>query len=195
MSPTWRAVADRTVDAQENPLTNLVNFNIHAHHRHVSLTGHLLGIALLLVNRARYDALPDEPRRMLDAAAGESEVHQRALAVAEDAECLSSWPMPASRSSDPTRSTFRGSAQPQLRKPEPVIANSTPAVGRSARDETPSSCPANGDVIPSQFPLAACRSRNPRAGEGFFLRPPGQFVIAPQANSRWRCLFPNPMRS
>ena len=55
-----RAVADRTVDAQENPLTNLVNFNLHAHHRHVSLTGHLLGIALLLVNRARYDALPDE---------------------------------------------------------------------------------------------------------------------------------------
>ncbi len=28
------------------------------------------------------------PRRALDAAAGESEVHQRALAVAEDAECL-----------------------------------------------------------------------------------------------------------
>ena len=55
-----RAVADRTVDAQENPLTNLVNFNLHAHHRHVSLTGHLLGIALLLVNRARYDALPDD---------------------------------------------------------------------------------------------------------------------------------------
>ena len=83
-----RAVAERTVDAQENPLTNLVNFNIHAHHRHVSLTGHLLGIALLLVNRARYDALPDEPRRMLDAAAGESEARQRALAIAEDAECL-----------------------------------------------------------------------------------------------------------
>ena len=83
-----RAVAERTVDAQENPLTNLVNFNIHSHHRHVSLTGHLLGIALLLVNRARYDALPDESRRALDAAAGESEVHQRALAVAEDAECL-----------------------------------------------------------------------------------------------------------
>ena len=64
-----RAVAERTVDAQENPLTNMVNFNLHAHHRHVSLTGHLLGIAPLLVNRARYDALPDELRRMLDAAA------------------------------------------------------------------------------------------------------------------------------
>ena len=38
----------------------MVNFNLHVHHRHVSLTGHLLGIAPLLVNRARFDALPDE---------------------------------------------------------------------------------------------------------------------------------------
>ena len=83
-----RAVAERTVDAQENPLTNLVNFDLHAHHRHVSLTGHLLGIALLLVNRARYDALPPTFRDMLDAAARESEATQRAAAGAEDAACL-----------------------------------------------------------------------------------------------------------
>jgi TRAP-type C4-dicarboxylate transport system substrate-binding protein len=83
-----RAVADRTVDAQENPLTNLVNFELQEHHKHVSLTGHLLGIALLLVNRARCDALPDDLRCSLDAAAGESETIQRALAFAEDAACL-----------------------------------------------------------------------------------------------------------
>ena len=83
-----RAVAERTVDAQENPLTNLVNFNLHAHHRHVSLTGHLLGIALLLVNRARYDTLPAELRDMLGVAARESEAVQRAAAGAEDAACL-----------------------------------------------------------------------------------------------------------
>jgi C4-dicarboxylate-binding protein DctP len=83
-----RAVAERTIDAQENPLTNMVNFGLHAHHRHVSLTGHLLGIALLLVNRARYAALPGDLRGLLDAAAGESEAAQRALAAAEDAGCL-----------------------------------------------------------------------------------------------------------
>jgi TRAP-type transport system periplasmic protein len=83
-----RAVAEQTVDAQENPLTNMVNFDLQAHHRHVSLTGHLLGIAMLLVNRARYDALPDDLRRSLDAAAGESETIQRALAIAEDVTCL-----------------------------------------------------------------------------------------------------------
>ena len=83
-----RAVAERTVDAQENPLTNMVNFGLQAHHKHVSLTGHLLGIALLLVNRARYDALPAELRAMLGAAVRESEAIQRSLAVAEDADCL-----------------------------------------------------------------------------------------------------------
>jgi TRAP-type C4-dicarboxylate transport system substrate-binding protein len=83
-----RAVAERTVDAQENPLTNLVNFNLQAHHKHVSLTGHLLGIALLLVNRAHHDALPEDLRRALADASGESQTAQRALAIAEDAECL-----------------------------------------------------------------------------------------------------------
>jgi C4-dicarboxylate-binding protein DctP len=83
-----RAVAERTVDAQENPLTNLVNFNLHAHHRHVSLTGHLLGIAMLLGNRAAFDELPYGPRSALIAAAAESTRIQRSLAFAEDAECL-----------------------------------------------------------------------------------------------------------
>ncbi len=83
-----RAVAERTVDAQENPLTNLVNFNIQLYHPYVGLTGHLLGIALLLVNRARYDALPVGLRRSLVAAARESEAVQRALAIAEDGACL-----------------------------------------------------------------------------------------------------------
>jgi C4-dicarboxylate-binding protein DctP len=83
-----RAVAERTVDAQENPLTNLVNFNLHAHHTHISLTGHLLGIAILLVNRAAFDELPDAPRSGLIAAAAESTRIQRSLAFTEDAECL-----------------------------------------------------------------------------------------------------------
>ena len=83
-----RAVAEHSVDAQENPLTNMVNFGLQVHHRHVSLTGHLLGIALLLVNRARYDAMPADARAVLDEAARESDAVQRALAAAEDVACM-----------------------------------------------------------------------------------------------------------
>ena len=81
-------MAERAVDAQENPLTNIVNFGLHAHHKHVSLTGHLLGVALLLVNRARFDSLPLELRDVLLDAAKASESMQRSLALAEDDDCL-----------------------------------------------------------------------------------------------------------
>jgi len=83
-----RAVAERRVDAQENPLTNMINFGLQSYHPHVSLTGHLLGIALVLVNRARFDALPDELRGVLTAAIDDSETTQRAFAAEEDAACL-----------------------------------------------------------------------------------------------------------
>ena len=83
-----RAVAEGEIDAQENPLTNMVNFDLHVHHKHVSLTGHLLGIALLLINGARYETLPPDLRHVLDAAVSESAAVQRAEAVAEDAKCL-----------------------------------------------------------------------------------------------------------
>lgn len=82
-----RSVADRTVDAQENPLTNMVNFGLHAHHRHVSLTGHLVGVAPLLINRTRYQGLARELRQAIAAAAAESVAVQRKLAIAEDADC------------------------------------------------------------------------------------------------------------
>jgi TRAP-type C4-dicarboxylate transport system substrate-binding protein len=83
-----RAVAERVVDAQENPLTNMVNFNLQAHHKHINLTAHLLGIAPLLVNRERYSRLPRELRTALALAARESENVQRTLAAAEDTACL-----------------------------------------------------------------------------------------------------------
>jgi TRAP-type C4-dicarboxylate transport system substrate-binding protein len=83
-----KAVADRRVDAQENPLTNMINFGLQAYHKHVSLTGHLLGVAPVLINRARFDALPEELRDALTDAVRESEALQRGYAADEDAACL-----------------------------------------------------------------------------------------------------------
>jgi TRAP-type transport system periplasmic protein len=82
------AVAANRVDAQENPLTNLVNFSLHTSHRHVSLTAHFFGIALFLVNAHWFAALSDEQRAGLVAAASEATALQRQMAAAEDARCL-----------------------------------------------------------------------------------------------------------
>lgn len=83
-----KAVAERRVDAQENPLTNMINFGLQAYHPYVSLTGHLLGVALLLVNRDRFDALPETMRDALLVAVQESETIQRGFAIEEDDACL-----------------------------------------------------------------------------------------------------------
>ena len=52
-----RAVESHEVDAQENPLTNTVNFGLHTTHKHLSLTSHFHGVALLLANRAWFEGL------------------------------------------------------------------------------------------------------------------------------------------
>ena len=82
------AVTAHTVDAQENPLTNLVNFDLHRTHRYVSLTSHFFGVALVLANRAWFDGFDDEVRAKVTAAITQATAQQRALAEAEDARCL-----------------------------------------------------------------------------------------------------------
>lgn len=84
-----KAVADGTVDAQENPLTNIVNFNLHKHHRFVTLTAHFFGVALLLCNRAAYESWTERQRDDVVAAADHATACQRRYAEEEDERCLS----------------------------------------------------------------------------------------------------------
>jgi TRAP-type C4-dicarboxylate transport system substrate-binding protein len=83
-----RAVETHAVDAQENPLTNTVNFGLHRTHKHLSLTSHFWGVALLLANRAWLEALPPAMQSALLAAAADATTAQRQWAIAEDALCL-----------------------------------------------------------------------------------------------------------
>lgn len=81
-------IAGDRFDAQDNPLTNIVNFNIHKHHRHITLSGHVFGVACLVCNRAEYDAWPADVQQAVNAAVTEATVLQRRLAAAEDEEML-----------------------------------------------------------------------------------------------------------
>lgn len=83
-----QAVASGEVDAQENPLTNLVLFGLQAHHRFVSLTGHIQGVALLVANQAWHAALPQADQSRIAAAVHAATTLQRGLAAAEDARAL-----------------------------------------------------------------------------------------------------------
>jgi TRAP-type transport system periplasmic protein len=82
------AVRSHTVDAQENPLTNTVNFKIHETHRFVTMTGHFYGVALVLGNAKRIGALPQSVRQALQESVTIATKAQRAYAVDEDEKCL-----------------------------------------------------------------------------------------------------------
>jgi TRAP-type transport system periplasmic protein len=78
------AIRSHSVDAQENPLTNTVNFKIHETHRFVSLTGHFYGVALVLANAKRFGGLPPDAQGALREAVQSATVAQRAYAAEED---------------------------------------------------------------------------------------------------------------
>jgi TRAP-type C4-dicarboxylate transport system substrate-binding protein len=82
-----KATADGSIDAQENPLTNIANFELHRYHRFVSLTAHLFGVALLLVNASRYEDWPAGVQTAVQAAADTATMAQRREAAAEDELC------------------------------------------------------------------------------------------------------------
>lgn len=84
------AVRDRTVDAQENPYTNTLNFGIPAHHPYLTPTGHFQGISLFLANRAVLDGLPTADRALVRDAADSATAVQRTLAAHEDGAALAS---------------------------------------------------------------------------------------------------------
>ncbi|HUG76997.1 MAG TPA: TRAP transporter substrate-binding protein [Burkholderiales bacterium] len=79
-----------TVDAQDNPLTNIYNFGVHRYHRHLTLSAHFWGAAALLCHGESYARWPAEVRSAVAAAAGEAVAAQRRLAAAEDDEVLAS---------------------------------------------------------------------------------------------------------
>ena len=83
-----RAVESHAVDAQENPLTNTVNFGLRRTHRHLSLTSHFHGVALLLANRAWFEGLAPQGQAAVLAAAADATTAQRQWAIEEDALCL-----------------------------------------------------------------------------------------------------------
>ena len=82
------AVAAGTVDAQENPLTNLYNFALHKTHRYVTLSSHLFGATALVCNKDVWDGWPDEIREAVGRAVTAATVAQRGFAAAADDEIL-----------------------------------------------------------------------------------------------------------
>lgn len=82
------AVADGTVDAQENPLTNMINYKVQAYHPYITLTSHLFGISAVLVNAAKYETWPEPVRQGFAVALERATAAERAFAADDDITCM-----------------------------------------------------------------------------------------------------------
>ena len=76
------------VQAQENPLTNWLNFGMWKYHPHVSLTQHYFGVLLLVCPRRWYEGLSAAQRQTLSVAAKLVTHAQRSKAETQDAIAL-----------------------------------------------------------------------------------------------------------
>jgi TRAP-type transport system periplasmic protein len=78
------AIKDNTINAQENPLTNYWNFEIYNHQKFVTLSAHMFGFCLFVINNNFFKSLNlKQQNKILDTAFKSTEF-QRNLAIKED---------------------------------------------------------------------------------------------------------------
>ena len=83
-----RVVRTREVDAQENPLTNFVNFELFEHHPYLSLSGHFFGVLVLVCNQHWFASLTGAAQQALIEGARHATKVQREKAANQDARLI-----------------------------------------------------------------------------------------------------------
>ncbi len=84
LKPGLEAVVNGTVDAQENPLANTVDYGAHKVHRFHTLTHHSYLSRGIYMNRAEFERWPKKLQEGMQRAAREAVLAQRELAVEEE---------------------------------------------------------------------------------------------------------------
>ena len=84
LKPGLEAVVSGTVDAQENPYANTVDYGAHTVHRYHTHTAHCYLSRGLYMNRAQFDRWPVELQESMRAAARKAILAQRELAIEEE---------------------------------------------------------------------------------------------------------------
>jgi TRAP-type transport system periplasmic protein len=82
------ALQNKTVDGQENPLNDIVERSIHEVQKYISISNHVYTPVTLVMNAKKYDALPDDQKKVVKELALESAKEIRALGEKKDAELL-----------------------------------------------------------------------------------------------------------
>jgi len=78
-SEVFTALQQKTIDGQENPIPTIWLSKFYEVQNYISLTGHVYGPHILLINKKLFDSFPAEDQKIIAAAAQESAIYQRQL--------------------------------------------------------------------------------------------------------------------
>jgi len=81
-----KMVVAGTLDAQENPLANTVTYGVHKFHKFHTLSSHFYISRPIFLNRAAFDAWPQDLQQAMREAVLEAVAFQRELAVEENTQ-------------------------------------------------------------------------------------------------------------
>jgi len=84
LKPAIAAITAGTLDAQENPLANTVDYGVHKFHRYHTLTGHSYLSRGIYCNRAAFESWPAALQKAMMQATHTAVLAQRELAVREE---------------------------------------------------------------------------------------------------------------
>jgi TRAP-type C4-dicarboxylate transport system substrate-binding protein len=79
-----KALSNCEIDAQENPLTNFWNFGVYNSQKYLTLSSHLFGFCLFVVNQDFFNKLKDQEQELILEAAKETISYQYKLAEEDD---------------------------------------------------------------------------------------------------------------
>jgi TRAP-type transport system periplasmic protein len=78
-SEVFTALQQKTIDGQENPIPTIWLSKFYEVQKYVSLTGHVYGPHIMLINKKLFDSFPVEDQKIIAAAVQESAIYQRAI--------------------------------------------------------------------------------------------------------------------
>ncbi|MHB8152288.1 MAG: DctP family TRAP transporter solute-binding subunit [Vulcanimicrobiaceae bacterium] len=84
----YRALDSHEVDAQENPLSNILGARLYEVQQYLTLTAHTYNTQIVLANQARLHRLSEEDRDVLERAFAEATAIHRRIAVEDELEAL-----------------------------------------------------------------------------------------------------------
>jgi len=79
-----KALTNNEIDAQENPLTNFWNFGVHNSQKYLTLSSHLFGFCLFVINDSFFSKLTKQEQKIILEASKQTISYQYTLAEDDD---------------------------------------------------------------------------------------------------------------